>query len=232
MAEFLTTNGTSFQIENIIKDSRTELVLLSPFLQISKTHFERLKDATNRNVGVKIVYGKNDLIHEQLNALTTLKNLELFFFENLHAKCYFNEKKMVLTSMNLYEFSEKNNREMGVLIDRVLDKELFENAMNETLSIIQSAEKVSLRNNHSKSHEKIANSFNGWKQPKKKAYCIRCKSLIPLNIDEPFCSPCFEIWSNYENEDYVEKACHKCGNEWDTSFRKPMCYSCFFKQQF
>jgi hypothetical protein len=62
---------------------------------------------------------------------------------------------MVITSMNMFVFSEKNNREMGVLIDRNQDKDLFEKAMNKTLSIILSAEQVALRkSNRSFSQEK------------------------------------------------------------------------------
>src|SRR5690606_14044112 len=145
MAEFLTTNGTSYHIENIIIDAKTKLFLVSPYLQISKTFYERLKDASNKGVAIKIIYGKDELKPNERNSLAELKNVELFFFENLHAKCYFNETRMVITSMNMYEFSEKNNREMGVLIDSSTDKDLFDKAVNEALSIIQSSEQIALR---------------------------------------------------------------------------------------
>ncbi len=61
MAEFLTTSGTSHHIENIIIDAKTKLVLVSPYLQISKTFYERLKDASNKGVQIKIIYGKDEL---------------------------------------------------------------------------------------------------------------------------------------------------------------------------
>ena len=130
MAEFLTTNGISYQIENIIIDAKSKLFLVSPFLQLSKTLFERLKDASNKGVKIKIIYGKDDLKPNEKNSLAELTNVELYYFQNLHAKSYFNEFKMVITSMNMYEFSEKNNREMGVLIDAVNDKLLYEKASN------------------------------------------------------------------------------------------------------
>ena len=86
MAEFLTTNGTSLQIENIIIDAKTKLILVSPYLQLSKTLYERLKDASNRNVIIKIIYGKDELKPNEKNSLAELKNVEIYFFENLHAK--------------------------------------------------------------------------------------------------------------------------------------------------
>lgn len=126
MVEFLTTSGTSHYIEDIIIEASKKLVLVSPYLQVSKTLCQRLKDASNRGVIINIIYGKDELNPNERNSLEELKNVKLFFLKNLHAKCYFNEVKMVITSMNMYQFSEKTNREMGVLIDANIDKTLFE----------------------------------------------------------------------------------------------------------
>src|SRR5690349_1416504 len=127
MAEFLTTSGTAHHVENIIIDAKGNLTLVSPYLKLSKTLFERLKDASARGVKIKIVYGKDELKPNEKNSLAELK-CDLFFFENLHAKCYYNDHKMVITSMNMYEFSEKTNREMGVLIDKQADPQLYDKA--------------------------------------------------------------------------------------------------------
>lgn len=77
MAEFLTTNGTSYQIEKIIIEAKTKLVLVSPYLQLSKTFYERLKDASNKKVSIKIIYGKDDLKPNERNSLAELKGVEL-----------------------------------------------------------------------------------------------------------------------------------------------------------
>ena len=76
MAKFLTTSGTSHHIENIILGAKKELFLVSPYLQISKTFFERLRDASNRGVSIKIIYGKNNLQEFQLRSLQEIKNIE------------------------------------------------------------------------------------------------------------------------------------------------------------
>ena len=229
MAEFLTTSGTSHNIENVIIDAKTKLILVSPYLQISKTLKERLKDASNRNVKIKIIFGKDELKPNEMDSLSELRNLELFFSANLHAKCYFNETKMVITSMNMYEFSEKNNREMGVLIDRSLDKELFEKAENETLSIIQSSEKIRLNNyngnylnetnNHNYSNSNYKKRING--------HCLRCNDQINYNPNSPFCGECYSTWSIFQNYDYSENVCHRCGENETVTMRKPQCHKCF-----
>lgn len=231
MAEFLTTNGTSYNIENIIIDAKSKLILVSPYLQISKTFYERLKDASNKGVSIKIIYGKDELKPNERNSLADLKNVELFYFENLHAKCYFNENKMVITSMNMYEFSEKNNREMGVLIDRIIDKDLFSKAVSETLSILQSSEQIPLRKaarqfqNESNKTDKSKSKPSQKKQAR--GYCIRCEERINYDPEKPYCSDCFTVWAQFENYDYTENVCHRCGEYESTTMAKPQCYNCF-----
>lgn len=231
MADFLTTSGISYHIENIIVEAKNKLVLVSPFLQLSKTLYERLKDASNKGVAIKIIYGKDQLKPNEQDSLADLKNIELFFFENLHAKCYFNEVKMVITSMNMYEFSEKTNREMGVFIDRQKDKELFEKAVNETLSILQSADKIPLRKSgrtvYTNDKQKLNDVSFVKSQKSERGYCIRCESRISYNPDRPYCSDCYSVWAQFGNYDYEENVCHRCGEYEATYMDKPQCYSCF-----
>jgi phosphatidylserine/phosphatidylglycerophosphate/cardiolipin synthase-like enzyme len=233
MAEFLTTSGTSHHIENIIIEAKTKLVLVSPYLQISKTFYERLKDASKKGVQIKIIYGKDELKPNERNSLADLKNVELFYFENLHAKCYFNETRMVITSMNMYEFSEKNNREMGVLIDRSTDKELFDKAVNETLSIIQSSEQIALRKAaRNFTQEKTVSSQKQTTYAKTvRGYCIRCEARIDYDPNRPYCSDCYSIWAQYENPDYQENVCHRCGEYEQSTMNRPQCYGCYTESQ-
>jgi hypothetical protein len=229
MAEFLTTSGTSYHIENIIIEAKSKLVLISPYLQISKTFYERLKDAANKNVSIKIIYGKDELKPNERNSLAELKNLELYYFDNLHAKCYFNESRMVITSMNMYEFSEKNNREMGVLIQKNIDQELFEKAVNEAISIIQSSEQISIR----KTERPLADNKKSidYKDVKYKkilrGYCIRCEERIDFNPERPYCNDCYSVWAQFENPMYEENVCHRCGEYESTCMNKPLDYKCY-----
>ena len=225
MAEFLTTNGTSFNLENIILEAKTKLILVSPYLQISKTFFERLKDTSNRNVKIKIIYGKDELNEIEKKQLSELENLELFYFENLHAKIYFNENKMIITSMNMYQFSEKTNREMGVLINRKIDDQLFEKAVNETLSILKSSKKIELISNE----KIIIKNYSFTKPTNKNAFCIRCNENIKLDINNPYCRNCLREWERFGNIHYLERFCHYCGENEETSSHKPMDLECFTK---
>lgn len=212
MAEFLTTKGIAYNLENIIIGAKKKLILVSPYLQISETFYHRLKDASKRGIAIKIIFGKDELDYKEKNAIAELENVELFYFQNLHAKCYFNENTMVITSMNMYAFSENTNREMGVLINRAKDKELFEKAVQETLSIVQSSYSIEL---------------NPAKVKPKKGHCIRCNDEIKYNPENPYCRDCYSIWYQFENYDYIENVCHRCGENEPTTMVKPQCYDCF-----
>lgn len=236
MAEFLTTKGTSSKIEEIIIHAKKEIFLVSPFLQLSKIFYERLKEASDSGIRIKLVYGKDELKPNERNSLAEIKGLELYFFENLHAKCYFNENRMVITSMNMYEFSEINNREMGVFIDSKNDTELYENAKKETLSIIRSAKLIKLNKpgvftpKKENIHPYIANPNKGYNQTNR-GFCIRCGKRIPLDPARPYCNECFSVWAQWENVNFQETHCHLCGELVNSTMIRPLCYNCVNEYQ-
>lgn len=238
MADFLTTRGISYNIENIILEAKSQLILVSPFLQLSKTLFERLKDASNRGVEILIIYGKDDLKPNEKNSLAELKTVRLYFHENLHAKCYFNETKMIITSMNMYQFSENNNREMGVLIDSTIDKELYQKATNEAQSIVKHSEVIKLQKSERTYYNQQNTNYsnkNGSRyqlQPPSTGYCLRCESRIPYDPNKPYCYDCYSVWSVYSNPNYKENVCHCCGEFASVSMSKPQCNPCFDKFPF
>ena len=140
MAKFLTTIGNSFYIEQIIINAEKNLTLVTPYLSLSKNLIDRLADADREDIRITLIYGKNELSIKENKKIEALKNLELFFCENLHAKCYHNESSLIITSMNLYEFSERNNREMGILIEKSTDIEIYKETLKEIESIKNSSE--------------------------------------------------------------------------------------------
>lgn len=229
MAQFLTTHAAAAQIEEIISHTRERLVLVSPFLRLSQIFVERLQDASRRRVSITIVYGKAELAPEQYALLQDVRGLKLFFLANLHAKCYFNESRMVITSMNMYDFSEKTNREMGVLLEA--GESAYRDAVAEVESIIAAADAHDPRGAHAST---VRDEVQPWKSGYRRApsarergVCIRCGHSITLNPDRPLCVEDYGVWAVYANVDYPEGFCHTCGRPADTSMRRPLCHSCF-----
>jgi len=79
---------------------------------------------------------------EEINWLKNLTFIRTSFCKNLHAKCYLNENECIITSLNLYEFSQVNNNEMGVLIYRNDDAKLYADTYEEAQRIIRISDEV------------------------------------------------------------------------------------------
>lgn len=213
MAQFLTTKQALAEIESIIDRADKELTLLSPYQRIASNYMKRLRLAADRGVQITVVHGKNEMEPAQLSELTGLRGSRVLFQRELHAKCYFNERTMVITSLNLLQSSEQN-WEMGVKLDAA--EPAYGDAIAESERIIRSA-----------SPNAPAASVFATAAPTS-GTCIRCAASIRLDANRPFCLGCFQQWDSYGNWDYMEKYCHACGRADETSRANPLCDFCGF----
>ena len=145
LVEFLTTTGVSYHLEELIKQSRERLVLISPFLRLNTRIRELLEDKNRMKIDIRVVYGKSELKPEENNWLESMTSIRTSFCSNLHAKCYMNERTALLTSMNLYEFSQVNNHEMGVLVDRSQSKDLYMQIYDEAMRIVRLSDEIRVK---------------------------------------------------------------------------------------
>ena len=143
MARFLNTRKAVSEIEDLIRDADQILILISPYLKLSKDFKELLTYRNSKDKVTTVIFGKQELNPNEMKFLQGLRFVILKYNQDLHAKCYLNDNKMIITSLNLYEFSMNNNKEMGVLIDLndESDKELFEDAFKEIDFIDETSER-------------------------------------------------------------------------------------------
>ncbi len=229
MAKFLDTTGVSYHLQQLINQSQDTLILISPYLKINERLRQSLDDKDRMKIDIRVVYGKNELQPDQINWLKSLKSVRTSFCENLHAKCYLNESEAIVTSMNLYEFSQVNNQEMGIYVTKADDPQLYDEVYNEARRLIRIGDEVRLsvekivepesKMANKKAETKVVNSEKG--------FCIRCKKEIALNPSVPYCGDCYKSWKKYENPTYQEKYCHICGKDNASMLNKPVCYDCY-----
>ena len=143
MVKFLTAENSYSKIVDTIIEASNKVVLISPYIRISDQLFDRLKHIDRQGIRTIVVCRGKDLDTEEKGRLRQLKNLELRFDEDLHAKCFYNEKFMVITSLNLFDYSRQHNREMGILISSDEDSDTFKEALREANFIVDSAKKDS-----------------------------------------------------------------------------------------
>ena len=142
MAKFLNTSGTNFFLEELIKNAKERLILISPYLRLNDRIKELLEDKDRLKIDVRIVYGKSDLHPDEIKWMQKLDYVRVSFCKNLHAKCYINESECIISSLNLYEFSQVNNNEMGILVRKYEDNEVFKDAYEEAQRIIRISDEV------------------------------------------------------------------------------------------
>lgn len=142
MAKFLNTSATNYYLEELIKNASDRLILISPFLKLNDRIKELLEDKNRLKIDVRIVYGKSELQPIEINWLNELSFIRTSFCKNLHAKCYMNESGCIITSLNLYEFSQVNNNEMGVYVSREDDPEMYRDTYEEAQRIIRISDEV------------------------------------------------------------------------------------------
>lgn len=144
MAKFLNTSATNYYLEELIKQTRERLIIISPFLKFNERIKELLADKDRMKIDVRLVYGKSELAPQEINWLRSLEFVRTSFCQNLHAKCYVNEQAAIITSMNLYDFSQVNNNEMGVYIQREQEPDLYRDTYEEAQRLIRVSEQVRL----------------------------------------------------------------------------------------
>lgn len=139
MAKFLTTSAINYHLENLINDSNERIILISPYLQLNERIKELLIDKNSLKTDIRIIYGKNKLKAKESEWLSNLEYIRTSFYKNLHAKCYMNEKNCIISSLNLYEFSQVNNKEMGILLTKKDDESAYKDTYDEAQRIIRNS---------------------------------------------------------------------------------------------
>ena len=142
MAKFLSTTGVSHHLEELIKNSKDKLFLISPYLQFHPRVKDHLEYLHRLKRDIRVVYRENKLQVEESNWLEKQVGIRTSLCSTLHAKCYLNESEAIVTSMNLYAFSQQNNDEMGILVRKAEDPKLYQDIFNEANRLLTVSEEI------------------------------------------------------------------------------------------
>lgn len=108
------TDGITAKILRIIKKAKSEVHIVSPFLQ----SWDRLEDALDYTLGkdnieVNIIT-RNKEGDSTSQIQSPFDRCDIHILPSIHSKIYCNEREALITSMNMYGHSAKNNYEVGV----------------------------------------------------------------------------------------------------------------------
>lgn len=156
MAKFITGKELEKAVCDIIWDAQSTLLIVSPFIKLDD-YFKALfkKHANNFNVHLLLVFGKNEgnlsrsLSKNDFDFFKGFPNVSIIYVANLHAKYYGNEAKGVITSINLYDHSFKNNIEFGVYSENTLLNRISQSsdqqAWDECINIANTGEPIFIK---------------------------------------------------------------------------------------
>lgn len=253
--DFLTGKELADEIYDTIFYTEKYLLILSPFIQLDeyfknevfKTHLN------NSQVHIILGFGKNEqnisrsFKMQDIEYFTQFPNITIVYIPNLHAKYYGNEKKAIITSMNLIDYSFLNNIEFGVSIERKIltGNKFFETSQSKCFNILEE-EGLTIFVKRPKYKKKflglgkdyvgseieldLINDISKGKDVEKmKLSTFRNEKYVNIALKEDRVSR-EEIVNNTDNEIKKETKlgnCIRCKNEIKLNLDKPLCSSCY-----
>ncbi len=177
--ELINPNEIGTKITTLIKEAKVKFYAVTPYLGVSewKKVLVNLKSAIKKGVDVKFFYReiKNSDYY-------TLKNIgvELIRINKLHTKLYFNEKEAIVSSMNLYEYSDLYSKDIALYFSESKDYEKINTYFNRYInqkgySVSKNSEEEGITNIYKLLKEKFPNS----EIDKEKDYLFT-KNLVPV----------------------------------------------------
>lgn len=144
MAKYLDTSHISSELMELLKEAKERIILVTYSIQVNSQIQERLK--TKSKLGtlgeITLIFGNTKPKQSELQWMAEIDDLKVFQKKNLHAKCYINEKKVIICSMNLYDYSQTTNVEMGFLITKEEDPDAYNKMMEDIDDLRVNGERV------------------------------------------------------------------------------------------
>ena len=244
----LLTHQIPGKIIEILQNSKDYCFLVSPYFKSWNILDRELEKAALDNKKVIFVFRDENNVRNEFSYLNEDYGFDLIFVDRLHSKLYFNEREVLLSSMNLYDSSKENNYEVGYYFEnystsrnfktQVVDEDILKGNIFimkgryfselekiELEKIEKERERERLREEAKLRKEQRLND-NSFQQY---GTCIRCGQRINFDIEHPLCFNCYNIWSQFGNINYQENYCLKCGKEVDfenISYANPICSFC------
>ncbi|WNG13437.1 hypothetical protein F0U63_01240 [Cystobacter fuscus] len=237
----LNTDETISKLVSLIKNARKQVLLVSPYVTLGREDRigQAIRAALNNKVSVVLIFRLDDdfqafvrTYSEYLEELTA-RGLLIRVLPKLHAKLYWSESEVIISSLNLLSSSFLSSIEVGLWSQESADVALVRQFIGQEIEPhLLSAEDIKKRaatNAGGDTHftRSVRQTERSRAPVAMQGVCIRCATGIALNPEKPYCWDDFQKWAEYENADYEDRFCHGCGKEFPATMNKPLCRSCY-----
>lgn len=106
--KFIPIMEISSQIMTLIEEAEKEIIIVSPYVDIK--NWDKLKRCLNNAIGRKVAisFYVREFAKQDLEPLRQL-NVKIILIKDLHAKIYLNDTYGIVSSQNLYQYSDINS---------------------------------------------------------------------------------------------------------------------------
>ncbi|MEP2023718.1 MAG: phospholipase D-like domain-containing protein [Reichenbachiella sp.] len=111
---FIKPDEISGKILSLLEESKERVLIVSPYVKISKWYklIKKLNSLQDRGIKLEFIIRDDETNRNSFEELERL-NVRFRAIPNLHCKLYINERTAIFTSMNLLLSSEINSLELG-----------------------------------------------------------------------------------------------------------------------
>lgn len=116
--QFLKPNSISGEIMNLFDEAQEKVVIVSPYCKFDKWYklVNKIENLKKRNIAIEVYIREGE---KEANEQVLQIGLQPIPIANLHAKLYFNEKRAIITSMNLLLSSEISSIDVGYITETI-----------------------------------------------------------------------------------------------------------------
>jgi hypothetical protein len=220
------------EIKDYIRDLQPgdQMYLVTPYIRLDEKIKETLEEAANRGAKLTFLVRKDAERNPKDCEFLANHRLDVYEHKYLHAKIYWTPFVALVTSINLYDFSDRKSREIGV---RLTSKKEIQDLKEIIEKWIAKSDRISLAtlmNIPVKTEFKVEKSVGTLIEPEKKAsfqsVCIRGGEPIPYDRKKPYCPKHYYEWAETKDRRQLEVYCHRCGGKFASSLAEPICEMC------
>ena len=194
--------GVAEVILDVIKEANKELIIVSPYLKLWDEAKGALQSARKRKVDITFVLRLEGKLFRTPDFDWLEENdLDWVAIEDLHAKIYLNEETVVLSSMNLYEYSAQRNLEFAYILTDEVSKTRVREYIKELVPsgafCIRCGQNIEPNPNKPLCYP----DYKTWARYKRRDYpekfCFRCGESAKTTMADPYCDNCVQILSEH-----------------------------------
>ncbi len=232
---FYVDSEVALQVLQIFDEAEEYAIVVSPWLDLWGHVRNAITRAQSRGLTDIYVFirkeGETSATQRSSLAWLLRRNVRIFEVDRLHAKIYFNEKTVLLSSMNLMESSALNSVEFAYSIKDAITQLFIRRWVTE--DVMQIASEIGNASSKSEGASQGTITVDVLETAIKQVgeassgFCIKCRRTIDLDPMEPLCDGCdAQMPKDPPSFEYEDGYCHSCGQVSLIAWYAPLCDTC------